>query len=580
MSFNNLHRVVLVCLAVLLGQSGCVKRYGDEPIANVPPNTYFWIFPQSTLATGISKQQLHWWGEDKDGYVTGYLMAFVPELSSIPNPDTLTYGYTTVTDSIVQFPLRQSNAVFLVAIRAIDNTFSTSLPRGAAIRLAPQPYWDMNGNGTFDGGDVSLPQLTAAMDQKGATQKFPIKNSPPTITYVRDPSNPAQNILPPDTTFTVISFAWQGSDPDGDETIASYRIALNDTSGSGKWLSLPSSATMVTLMVPRSCSDGAGSTVTADVYGGVYPSLRTLGQVSGLRLNGPNRLYMQARDVAGELSTVLAQPSASKTWFVKKPASRLLVISDYQKDDSLDVKRFYRERFKEFAGGRLADYDELDIRTGSPAGKPGVLVPSLTVLNPMFVYTLKLYDFVFWYTDQYPSLTVAQFSLFYYSATGGKVLYTTEFASANDPGGALRDFAPLDSINSITLPGPASTPWAGTTRVPRNYQVIPDSTDASDIYPILNVDSVSVTGSPRNLLSVFVRPLYKRADARYIYRLQTDTRASSLSPYIGMPTVGVLRNDKRFVFVGFPLHYLNGRANGGQGLAFFFQRVFVQEFGL
>jgi hypothetical protein len=574
------YRLSLLCLVVLLGQSGCVRHFSDEPIPNVPPSTYFWIYPQSTIATGISKQQLHWWGEDKDGYVGGYLMAFAPGLSVIPSPDTLTYGYTTVTDSVVQFPLRTSNAVFLVAIRAIDNTFGTSLPRGASIRLVPQPYWDVNANGAFDGGDISLPQLTAAMDQKGATQKFPIKNSPPTITYVRDPSNPGQNILPPDTTFTVISFTWQGSDPDGDETIASYRIALNDTSSLGNWLSLPSTATMVTLMVPRTRSDVAGSTVTADVYGGVYPSLRTLGQVPGLRLSGPNRLYVQARDVAGDLSTVLAQPSASKTWFVKKPASRLLVISDYQKDDSLDVKRFYRDRFKEFAGGQLADYDELDIRTGSPAGKAGVLVPSLTVLNPMFVYTLKLYDFVFWYTDQYPSLTVAQFSLFYYSTLGGKVLYTTEFASANDPGGALRDFAPLDSINSVTLPGPGGTPWAGTTRVPKNYQVIPDSTDASGIYPVLNVDSVSVSGAARNLLSVFVRPIYKRADARYIYRLQADTRASSLGPYIGMPAVGVSRNDKRFVFVGFPLHYLNGRANGGQGLASFFQRVFVQEFGL
>ena len=571
--------ILILCLSLLLGESGCVRHFADAPIPNVPPNTYFWIFPQSTLATGISRQQLHWWGEDKDGYVGGYLMAFAPGLTSIPSPDTLTYGYTTVTDSTVQFPLRTSNAVFLVAIRAIDNTFGTNLPRGASIRLTPQPYWDVNGNGTFDGGDVALPELGPAMDQKGATQRFPIKNSPPAITYVRDPSNPAQNILPPDTTFTVISFVWQGSDPDGDETIASYRVALNDTSGSGNWLTLPPTATMISLMVPRSRSDGAGTTVTADVYGGIYPSLRTLGQVTGLRLNGPNRLFVQARDVAGDLSPVMSQPSASKTWFVKKPASRLLVISDYQKDDSLEVKRFYRERFREFAGGQLADYDELDIRTGSPAGKAGVLVPSLSVLNPMFVYTLRLYDFVFWYTDQYPSLTVAQFSLFHYSTTGGKVLYTTEFASANDPGGALRDFAPLDSISSVTLPGPSATPWAGTTRVPKNYQIVPDSSDGSSIYPVLNVDSISVTGSPRNLLSVFVRPLIKRADAGYIYRLQVDTRASSLSPYIGMPTVGVLRNDKHFVFVGFPLHYLNGRANGGQGLAAFFQRVFVQEFG-
>jgi hypothetical protein len=198
----------------------------------------------------------------------------------------------------------------------------------------------------------------------------------------------------------------------------------------------------------------------------------------------------------------------------------------------------------------------------------------------MFVYTLKLFDFVFWYTDQYPSLTVAQFTLFYYSTSGGKVLYSTEFASANDPGGALRDFAPLDSISSVTLPGPSSTPWPGTTRVPKNYKVIADSSIAGEIYPTLNVDSLTVSGTPRSLLSVFVRPLYKRADARYIYKLQPDIRAASLSPYISTPTVGVIRNDRQFVFIGFPLHTLNGRANGGEGLAAFLERVFVHEFGL
>jgi hypothetical protein len=556
-----------------------VKQFGNSPVGNMQPKTYLWIFPDSTISTGISKQELRWWGEDKDGYVTGYLVAFAPGVTKLPVPDTLTYGFTSVTDSVIQFPLRQASAVFLVVIRAIDNSFGLQLPRGAIVRFTPQPYWDVNANGVMDAGDVALPQLPGATDPKGALQQFPLKNSPPSISLVHDPANPTRYILPPDTTFTVASFAWQGSDPDGDETIASYRIALNDTTKASNWLSLPPTATTVTLMVPRSRSDAASTSVSADVYSGSYPTLRFLGQVPGMKLNATNVLFTQVRDVAGGASPVLVQPTA-KTWYVKKPRSRLLVISDYQKDDSLDVKAFYRARFKEIAGGQLANYDDLDIRTGSPVGTPGMMVPSLSLLNPMFVYTLKLFDFVFWYTDQYPSLTVAQFTLFYYSTSGGKVLYSTEFASANDPGGALRDFAPLDSISSITLPGPTSTPWLGTTRVPKNYKVISDSSNLAEIYPTLNVDSLTVSGVPRSLLSVFVRPIYKRADARYIYRLQVDTRATSLSPYIGTPNIGVIRNDRQFVFLGFPLHNLNGRANGGEGLAAFLQRVFVREFGL
>jgi len=573
------HSAFLLCVAILLVQSGCVKQFGDAPVGNMQPRTYLWIFPDSTISTGISKQQLRWWGEDKDGYVTGYLVAFTAGITKLPVPDTLTYGFTSVTDSVVQFPLRQASAVFLAVIRAVDNTFGFQIPRGAIVKFTPQPFWDVNANGLFDAGDIALPQLSGATDPKGALQQFPIKNSPPSISLVRDPANPTQYILPPDTTFTVASFAWQGSDPDGDETIASYRIALNDTTKASSWLSLSASATTVTLMVPRSRSDAATAVVAADVYSGSYPTLHFLGQVPGMKLNATNVLFTQVRDVAGGASLVLMQPS-SKTWYVKKPRSRLLVISDYQKDDSLEVKAFYRDRFKEIAGGQLANYDDLDIRTGSPFGKPGIMVPSLSLLNPMLVYTLKLYDFVFWYTDQYPSLTVAQFTLFYYSTSGGKVLYSTEFASANDPGGALRDFAPLDSISSIVLPGPASTPWPGTTRVPKNYKVISDSSNPAEIYPTLNVDSLTVSGVPRSLLSVFVRPIYKRADARYVYRLQPDTRATSLSPYIGTPNIGVIRNDRQFVFLGFPLHNLNGRANGGEGLAAFLQRIFVREFGL
>ncbi|MFH0991503.1 MAG: hypothetical protein V1799_15960 [bacterium] len=580
MKINNHHIALIFLLAILLVQSGCVNESTDAPIINERPKTYLWLFPDGEISIGISKQQLRWWGEDKDGYVIGYLVAFGAGLQSIPNPDTLTYGFTTVMDSVVQFPLRQSSGTFLFVVRAIDNTFLENLPSGAVVRISPQPYWDKNSNGIFDIGDQALPGLGNALDPQGAKQKFPIKNSPPTISLVRDPANPTQYILPPDTTYTVISATWQGSDPDGDETIASYRLALNDTTSAASWIALPQNATTVTLMVPRVRSDGAAVAVAADVYSGSYPTLHYLGQVPGLKLNAGNKLFVQARDVAGDNSLIMVQPSAVKSWYVKKPKSRLLVISDYQKDDSTDVKVFYRKKFSEFAGGQLGNFDELDIRTGSPVGKPGILVPALSLLNPMFVYTLKLYDFVFWYTDQYPSLTIAQYSLFHYSTLGGKVLYATEFASANDPGGALRDFAPLDSISAITLPGPSSIPWPGTTRVPKNYKIYPDSSVTADLYPVLNVDSLTVAGQPRNLLSVFVRPVYKRADSKYIYRMQPDTRATTLGPYLGTPNVGVVRNDKRFIFIGFPLHYLDGKANGGQGLAAFLQKVFVQEFGL
>jgi hypothetical protein len=571
-------------IAGLLSQSGCVKEYGNQPLPNQPPKTYFWIFPDSTISTGISKQHLRWWGEDLDGYVVGYLVAFGAGISHVPALDTLTYGFTTATDSIVQFPLRQASAEMLMVIRAVDNSFGTSLPRGATVRLSPEPFWDVNNNGVFDAGDVSLKGISSALDQNGASQIFPIKNSPPIISYVKDLADPTKWVLPPDTTFTVVSFRWEGSDPDGDETIASYQIALNDTTDPNRWLTVRPNVTMVTLMVPRSRSDVSTTEVTADVYNGVYPAMVNVGQLAGLRLNAGNKLYVRAVDVAGGVSSILPQPEAAKKWFVKKPVSRLLVISDYSSGDlTIDngVKRFYRNIFSNVASGQIANFDLLDIRVGGPAAGPGILVPNITVLNPMFVYTLKLFDYVFWYTDKTPSLTIAQYSLFYYSALGGKVIFATEFANANDPGGALRDFAPIDSICSVTLPGPLGQSWLGVTSIPKSYLAHPDSSNVSDLYPVLAVDSLTVTGSISNLRAVFVRPIYKRADARYIYHLQKDTRSGPyVTPYVGNPNIAVVRNDKRFVFIGFPLHFLNGSSYGGQGVASFFDKVFVQEFGL
>lgn len=564
-----LNRTALWFIGFFVALSGCVREFPNKPLENQKPKTYFWLYPDSALAEGVSKQRLHWWGEDPDGYVIGYLFGYVQGITALPNPDTITYTWTSRTDSLVQFPLRTARADFFVAVRAVDNSFE-GLPEGAVIRLSPKPFWDRNRNGVEDAGDIALPGLMDAMDPAGARQKFPIRNSPPLVEFLKDPADPTRTIQQPETTFTVASFSWVGSDPDGNETIASYRISLNDTVTNG-WLTIPSNVTLVTLSVPRARSDGATGEVEADVYSGIFPTLRLLGTVRGLRLNAPNVLYLQALDVAGDFSPAVRLPGSTRMWYVKKPRSRLLVISDYQKADSVEVRASYRTFFASVAGGALSDYDVLDIRYGAPAGGRGVFVPS--ILNPAFVLTLKLFDYVTWYTDQFPSLSVAQFPLYLYSSTGGKVLYTTEFASAvGDPRGTLVDFAPLDSVSSVDLSPTRPLPSLGDTRIPANYVLYPDSSDPTNIYPVLSFNS-----SPLNHV-FFMRRVYKRADARYIYRLQRDER--SPIRYIGSPTVGVIDDAKRFVFLGVPLHLLNGTARGGQGVSAFLQKVFVEEFGL
>ena len=79
----------------------------------------------------------------------------------------------------------------------------------------------------------------------------------------------------------------------------------------------------------------------------------------------------------------------------------------------------------------------------------GRLVPQF--VDPALIQTFLLYDHVLWYTDQLPSLGVAQRSVFPYLQNGGRVIFSTMFLNTTDPRGALRDFAPIDSVSSVDL---------------------------------------------------------------------------------------------------------------------------------
>ncbi|MBI5464283.1 MAG: hypothetical protein HY966_04945, partial [Ignavibacteriales bacterium] len=170
MNRSPLHRTLwFIVVATLAASSGCFKEHTSQLLSNKTPKTFFWLYADTSVATGVSRQQLRWWGEDPDGYVIGYLISIAPDLTALPNPDTLTYKFVTTTDSVIAFPLRQAQQSFLVSLRAIDNTFKWALPSGAAIKVSPPfPYWDKNKNGQFDDGtDVKLDGLMSAMDPDG-----------------------------------------------------------------------------------------------------------------------------------------------------------------------------------------------------------------------------------------------------------------------------------------------------------------------------------------------------------------------------------------------------------------------------
>jgi hypothetical protein len=202
--------------------------------------------------------------------------------------------------------------------------------------------------------------------------------------------------------------------------------------------------------------------------------------------------------------------------------------------------------------------------------------------DPALINTFLLYDYVFWYTDQYPSLGVAQQTLFRYLQNGGKVLFSTTFLNATDPRGALRDFAPIDSISTIDLgPSRPIPPPAvpGDTRIPANYILYADTSVSTNIYPQLAFNSFPTTHI------VFMRDVYKRSDAKIIYRLQAYGRGryKGIDPAGGAdtlrPKVAMVDGAGTIVFFGLPLHLLNNTVQGNpEGLVAFFRKIFTDHF--
>jgi hypothetical protein len=280
---------------------------------------------------------------------------------------------------------------------------------------------------------------------------------------------------------------------------------------------------------------------------------------------------------SGSTITMPSSP-ATKKWFVKKPKSKMLVVTDYNQTDRAVALNTYRIAIDSAMPGKdYSKFDILDVGYGLSSidkqnqlvnQKYGSMVP--INMNPALIHTLKLFDVVLWISDLYPSYLPAQIGLFNYTQTGGKVIFTTTFA-ANVVFAeirALNDFAPIDSVstdvNSTTV---IHTNADG--RMPIRTKVLSLSTN----FPEMEFDTIT-SGS---FHTFNWRRIYKRTDAQYLYRLDSSKFYTSPFRYASRPEIGVINNDKNFVLIALPLHKLNG---GNKNLPVFFKRVLMNEFGL
>ena len=597
-------KYILYSIFFVLGlcSLSCQKDLPNQPKPNQQPQTRLWITSDINLNETVSRQHVYFYGEDADGTISGFLVATADtNLNKYPNPDTLTYSWITKNDTIIRLPLYKARDSFTVFVRAVDNNFSANtIPVSALVKGFPKPYWDKDSNGIFSIGDIYLTSLPNAIDPKGAIQLFPIVNTPPKVQFaVIGDDNPVI-IEQPETTYTVATFIFVGSDDDGNQTLKSYRLALNDTTNAANWFELPSSVSTrtlksneadtvkMTIYVKRADSDIASTTTDAEIYTGSFGSLIYKGKIKNLKLNSENVLYIQANDIAGASSSTTRMPSvATKRWYVKKPQNRMLVVADYAQNSSKPwIIGYYRDIFSKVAqgynsfpvsivNGDLKNFDVFSFDRN-------LSVNYTYYLNPAFIKTLQLYDVVLWFTDVSPNINAAQIGLFYYTNTlnterntYGHVIFTTVYQNSPtyDDLRKFNDFAPLDSTSTEAIYGSNRLPVKDqTTNV--NTKILPMISG----YPMLYSDSITTGGSTLSATgqhTAFYKKLYKRTDSQYLYKL--DSSRAATPSYKGQLEIGIIDNQKRFVMFGLPLHLLNGWEHN---LPLFFKKVIEDEFGL
>lgn len=294
----------------ILFVASCRKKPREIIVPNMPPETH--LFIEGTTDTTGARQTICWYGNDPDGEVVGFYIAV---------DDTTEKFYTEATCSTFVFPSAQHPIVHTVYAWAVDNE--------------------------------------GAVDPTPAMLVIPVINTPPVVTFL-------ENSLPPDTTFPVASFYWEGHDEDGDETIVGYFYWL-DTDEDSFANFVPPESTSVTL---RNIE-------------------------AGTRI-----FHVKAQDEAGALSPTLAD-----TFYVMEVCGSLLLVDDEIGDSAGEFYRHFLDSL-----GIL--YSIWHVENGLPYSPQDIYA----IINELGFNT------IFWYTGEVSHFSGVQGALIPYLDSGKKLL--------------------------------------------------------------------------------------------------------------------------------------------------------------
>lgn len=501
-----LYRVTIFLSLLLI--SSCYDNPEDAVNTNKPPDTHISLFPDSTISKQPSQVTVGWWGDDADGLIVGYYFSW----------DGINWAFTSGNDSTFALQIGVSDTSYVFRVSSVDNSgngvFDASIIQNS-INYGPEPFIDKNGNNVFDAGepftDIGL------IDPTPAELLFPIKNSAPAVEW---------NVLTvlPDTSFAVMALAWSAEDVDGDESISSFRLGLNDTTNSV--VTIPGTTRFIAIRA------SANNPLLMDILIDGLESGVLSTKLSGIQYNANNKLYLQAVDISGAKSAFISLPPEGDYWYVKSLKGQTLILDDYVTAD--DASSFYYNAFNTVHSGVLSDkYDVWDLNKNP-----------LPFSSTTFPLALRLFKYVFWYSDNNPSLELANASIPKFLLGGGKVFFSILLPQSLDQT-LLQGFLPVDS-----------------TTAPVNF-LFPNSIIISDssmgAYPVLT----------NNASIARVRGFYlNSAGAIQRYYLQSGNPSGA---------IGFSNPEKSLFLLGLPLHRCNGGSSNVNNLL---DRVLFEDFGL
>ncbi len=509
----------LLLLTMLFGltllYSGCEEQITGNKVQNLAPDTRVAIFAVGDISKQPSKLQVNWWGDDKDGLIVGYFFSW-------NNKD---WGFTSKNDSLFSLQIGSSDTTFSFQVAAADNggnnVYDATL-NWNGVNLGGEPYTDVNGNGKYDLGEPFTD--IGIIDPSPATQKFPIKNSAPTLQADTLAVIPA-------VTLPVITLSWNASDIDGDATISYINIVVNDTNNVANTVQLSGDTRLIALRVNRDQLSSANPLTEILING--QENLVFSKKLPGIKLNDTNRVYVQAVDISGAKTPYASFPREGKTWFVQKPKGDLLIVDDYTLTDN--SASFTSARFDAVDGGKLAGkYDIFDIDANQSL-----------YFSFNFNLTMKLYKYVYWYSDADPSLAVAADVTSKYLTSGGKICFSL-LPQATFEITTLQDIIPIDSVSA-------------TIRfLSINVDIKAESSSPDAVkYPTLKTTNSIFT----------VRGYYPSAGAIPVYVPATGSPKGNL---------GLMNSKKTLFYLGVPLNQLGDNT----AVTNFLKTVLVDEFGM